>query len=178
MKIHGIYNVLVTAMTVFTAAIAVLLVGIKLFGITPYVIMSPSMEPEYRTGSLVYVKEIDAHAIKPGDVITFRMDNGAAATHRVTEITEQNGELVFHTKGDANKQEDTRKLREQDILGRVILNLPMLGYIAAFINTSSGKIAAVLYGMVLLVLIVLSDGVGRNRRETDNKMNDGREMRR
>ena len=167
MKKHIIYNIFVTALTVFTAIIAILLVGVKLFGITPYVIMSPSMEPAYSTGSVVYVKKVDAHAIKPGDVITFRLSDDSAATHRVTEIIDAGGELMFRTKGDANEQGDAMPLLERDILGKVVTDIPLLGYIAAFINTSQGKIVTVLYGMALLILIVMSDAVERSDRKKD-----------
>ena len=54
--------------------ILILIIGIlfvpKLFGIQPMVVVSGSMEPTYKIGSLLYVKE-DTADIEVGDAITF-----------------------------------------------------------------------------------------------------------
>lgn len=78
--------------------LAVALVGVRLFGLTPYTVLSGSMEPTYHVGSLIYVKDIAADEIKPGTVITFVMNEDLVlATHRVVDatiVTQQEQPLV------------------------------------------------------------------------------------
>ena len=78
--------------------LAVALVCVRLFGLTPYTVLSGSMEPTYHVGSLIYVKDIAADEIKPGTVITFVMNEDLVlATHRVVDatiVTQQEQPLV------------------------------------------------------------------------------------
>ena len=49
-----------------------------------YIVLSGSMKPTFDTGSLIFVRPVDASSIKPGDVITFRSENTSGlTTHRL-----------------------------------------------------------------------------------------------
>ena len=50
-----------------------LLAGVRLLGLEIYTVLSPSMEPNYPTGSLIYVKEVDPSTLQEKDVITYRL---------------------------------------------------------------------------------------------------------
>ena len=39
--------------------LAIALVGVRVVGLQPYVVLSGSMEPAYHVGSLIYVKSVD-----------------------------------------------------------------------------------------------------------------------
>ena len=45
---------------------AILLVGVRIVGLTPYAVLSGSMEPTYHVGSLIYVQKIDPAEITVG----------------------------------------------------------------------------------------------------------------
>ena len=77
----------------------------KIFKISPYVVVSESMEPTYSKGDLIYVKN-DTSDIKNGDVITFYTDKNTIVTHRVTGINVS--DHTYTTKGDANQTDDPR----------------------------------------------------------------------
>ena len=66
--------------------LAVALVGVRLAGIRTFTVLSGSMEPTYHVGSLIYVNKVDSAAIRPGQVITFMLDENTVATHRVVEV--------------------------------------------------------------------------------------------
>ena len=53
----------------------------------PYAVISGSMEPAIPTGSLVYIKGMEAQDVQEGDVIAFYggYDSSAIVTHRVVE---------------------------------------------------------------------------------------------
>ena len=49
-----------TAMVVAAMVFAFLIAGIRIFGVQVYGVLTGSMEPSYPTGSLIYVKPVDA----------------------------------------------------------------------------------------------------------------------
>ena len=68
---------------------AILLVGVRVVGLTPYAVLSGSMEPTYHVGSLIYVQKIDPAEITVGMPITFVVNEDLLmATHRVVDIKE------------------------------------------------------------------------------------------
>jgi len=79
--------------------------GPNIFGFHPMVVLSDSMEPTIMTNDLVLVQETDAATLKKGDIISFwgSVDgNEAIITHRIHEVINKNGALIFHTIGDNN----------------------------------------------------------------------------
>lgn len=82
-----IWNAFTTLLVVFMLLLAVALVGVRVVGLTPFTVLSGSMEPAYHVGSLIYVKQTDPATIKVGDPITFVVnDDLLVATHRVVDI--------------------------------------------------------------------------------------------
>lgn len=55
--------------------LSVSLVGVRLLGVEIYTMLSSSMEPSYRLGSVIYVKETEISELQIGDVITFRVED-------------------------------------------------------------------------------------------------------
>ncbi len=85
--IHKLWNFLTTLLVVAMVLMAVLLVGVRLVGLTPYAVLSGSMEPTYHVGSLIYVREIEPYDIRVGTPITFVVNEDLLlATHRVVDI--------------------------------------------------------------------------------------------
>ncbi len=111
----------------------------SLFGYRYYTVLTPSMEPAYSVGDMVFVKIKKADKINVGDVITFNpsADSEAYLTHRVTEKIENyegTGVTCFRTKGDANDSEDQFLIDEERVIGTVSAGVPKLGYIVRFVQ--------------------------------------------
>ena len=87
-----------------------------------YVILSGSMEPMIPTGSVVVVDTADRDVF-PGDVATFSR-HGDLVTHRILSKTEDG----YQTKGDANTDPDTGTISAEDIRGKVLFHMPVIGY--------------------------------------------------
>ena len=85
---------------VLAALMLVAFVGVRLFGLTPYAVLSGSMEPEYPTGSLIYVRDVDPADVAVGDAITFELESGTLVTHEVYEI--DSDARAFRTQGIAH----------------------------------------------------------------------------
>lgn len=158
--------------------LAVLLVGVRLLGFQVYTVLSSSMEPTYRTGSLLYVKEVDPSTIEVGMPITFMLNSETVATHRVIEVlTDENDPTLhcFRTKGDHNEVADGGQVQEGHVLGVPQFSIPYLGYVAHFIQTPPGKYIVLAAGAAILLLAFLPDLVGAGkekdaqRKETEKK---------
>ena len=76
-----------------------------IFKYTPVVVLSGSMEPTFKVGSVIYYKPIPLEQLKAGDVITFEMKQGTLVSHRIVSI---DGNLI-ETKGDANEIADVKR---------------------------------------------------------------------
>lgn len=157
--LRKIWNGFTAALVAAAVLLAVLLAGVRLFGLEIYTVLSGSMEPAYHTGSVIYVRRTDASGLKAGDVITFRLAGGAVATHRIVEITGEGDSLRFRTKGDANDTEDGKLVSPEDLMGKVVFTLPYLGYAVEFIQTPAGRGTAIAAGAFLLLLLMLPDGL-------------------
>ena len=153
-------GILGTVLVVPVVLLAMLLLAVRLCGLEVYTVLSGSMEPAYRTGSLICVRKIDTADIHPGTPITFLLDENTAATHRVVEVLpdEENPEVVrFRTKGDANAFADGGLVHERNVIGTPVLTLPYLGDAARLFQTTAGRYAAISACAVLLLLTILPE---------------------
>lgn len=159
---------------IFIAIVLVfLLVGVQLFGIKVYIVLSGSMEPTYKVGSIIYVREIEANDLKINDVISFKLSEDIVATHRIVDIVEdEKGTKKFTTKGDANETVDKQPVKEIDVIGKPIFSIPYLGYISSMLNTKQGKIIIIEIGITLLIVNAVIDSiVDKKKRNEEWKLN-------
>lgn len=101
----------------------------------PIAIMSNSMSPTFRRGSVVIVKKINNHFgdIKIGDILEYKTENGTVI-HRIVKIDEDlYGKYTFKTKGDANNADDNIEITEEQAEGIVKCAIPYIGYPSVFI---------------------------------------------
>ena len=88
MKALGrIWNLVSSVLLGIIVLLAVTLAGVRVLGLTPYAVLSGSMEPTYHVGSLIYVKKTDPADVQVGDPITFVVNEDLmVATHRVVDV--------------------------------------------------------------------------------------------
>jgi signal peptidase len=122
-----------------------------------FMVESGSMEPSIKTASIILIK--GANDYKVGDVVTFNANPGqplklssAIVTHRIFEIKDdpQKGRLII-TKGDANKTPDSEPIKKEQIIGKVVFDLPYLGYPVRFAKTQTGFIALIIIPGTLII---------------------------
>ena len=155
-----IWNVVSTVIVVLIVLFTVLLVGVRLFGVQVFTVLSGSMEPTYHTGDLIYVKEVDPEEVEVGDAITFVLPDETAATHRVVRIDAD--KQYFYTKGDANEFEDASPVHYKNLIGTPVFSIPLLGYAANYIQNPPGIYIAIAVAAVLLILVFLPDIIGKS----------------
>ena len=142
--IKKIINVLTTLIIVLGGVFLIL----YFCGFVPYVVLSGSMEPTIKTGSLCFInKNANIKSIKEKDIIAFRLNNGTLVTHRAVEI-DKNGII---TKGDRNKEPDGTLVTNHNYVGKNILWIPKIGYVVMAFQSTKGKI---ILGVSILILFI------------------------
>lgn len=149
-------------------AFAVFLMGSRLVGLQVFHVVSPSMEPAYSEGDLIYVKTVDPDSVKVGDPITFVLNEDlVVATHRVVAIDSENRQ--FTTKGDANKTEDAAPVHFNNLIGVPVFSIPLLGYVSAYIQSPPGMYIAIGFGVALLGIVFLPDLLAKKNRKEETE---------
>lgn len=149
-----IWNFFSWVLVMAVMVLAFLLAGVRLMKITPYAVLSGSMEPVYPVGSMIYVRGVRPEDLAVGDPITFYLDEKLIATHRITQIDKN--EQCFITKGDANEIEDA-PVPYDHLIGKPFLCIPGLGSLSSWIGQPPGIYAAGAAVLVVLVLIFLPE---------------------
>ena len=168
-KVKKIWNMITTVLVVIVILFAVALVGVRLFGLQVYTVLSGSMEPEYHVGSLIYTKEVDHHELRVGDDITFMLYENTIVTHRIMEIipdSEDDDVLRFRTKGIANESEDLNLVHFRNILGKPVFTIPCLGYVAHYVQHPPGIYIVIAATAILLLLSFIPELLSKDEKET------------
>ena len=176
-SLKKLWSVLSTLIVIAVVALAILLAGVRIVGLTPYVVLSGSMEPTYHTGSLIYDKKVDPFTLKEGDVITFMVSEDTLATHRIVGVVpdeDEPGTIRFRTKGDANDAEDGTLVHYKNVVGTPVFTIPYLGYFSNWITHAPGKYIAITAAVVFLILLVLPDML-KKADEADKKAAERKE---
>lgn len=159
----GFLNMLVTIIMILViVALGYFLMQSKLMKGTPsvagynmYIVLSGSMNPEFDAGSVIFVKPVPPEEIVSGDVITYHNedDEKALTTHRVVKTEQNEGEIIFTTKGDANDVEDFAPVSGNRLVGRKEFHIPYLGLLLNFIQTKNGLLYFIIIPGVLIMLL-------------------------
>lgn len=143
------------------------------------VVRSGSMEPAIPTGSVIAIYPAEPSELEEGDIITFehgftRDDGTEYTTHRIIEVTQQNGERRFKTKGDANDSPDPGTVSGDEIAGVHGFTIPYLGYIIAELDSPWAFIALVAIPAALIILnelwVIMKEFSGSKGAHRDGKM--------
>ena len=137
--IYNFFAILIVLFFLFTSIVAV-------SGTKVYAVVTGSMEPTIPNGSVVFVRPRKTY--QAGDVITAYLEGTQTYTHRIVEIK---GEHIY-TKGDANGSVDPSPTRQSRVVGKVILHLPLLGFLSQRLSVPA---LIVVFASVLVVLIVI-----------------------
>ena len=133
----------------------------RLLGVQEYNVISGSMEPEIPVGSLVYVKSVAFNELSEQDVIAFEA-GASIVTHRIVSI--DSGNQLITTKGDANNAEDFMPVAYTNVLGKMVFHIPLMGYVAALLSETEGKLVAFI---VLLVGVILSSAAEKKSKTSE-----------
>ncbi len=129
----------------------------SIFGLRVMSIQTESMYPSMKPGDLIFDTAVkDTSKLKIGDIITYwTVIDGERVlnTHRITEIYDGGGYLIFQTKGDNNTIEDSLTVHESEIVGQYNgMKIAGLGKLFDYLQTSTGFLIVVVIPVAIFFL--------------------------
>ena len=178
-------KVMNTLTTVFLALLIVLLIlmfiarasgnTFSLLGFSFFRVQSGSMEPTLKVGDVIMVHKTSIDNIHDGDIISYKANKGEMSgnvvTHRVIESPEQeNGTYYLRTKGDDDAASPDPQITSDQVIGKYVATLPLMGKLYSFFLTPTGLITMIvviigLFGFEMISLLV-------SYKSLDNKFDD------
>ena len=174
MKIKKTFKIVYYIIFAFIIFIAVLLI-VSVLPITGNIkfltVLSGSMEPTIKTGSIVLVGPVNDYKI--GDIITFKPSTETISpiTHRIAEIKVVGSQPVYITKGDANNSVDSQEIQKSNIIGKTIVRVPYLGYVIDFVRKPIGFVLII----VIPAVVIINDEIRKIWKEITRLRNKKKE---
>lgn len=144
--------------TIFVALLIIL--GISVSPALPfkniprtYVVVSGSMEPTIKTGSIVLTNPVDPKTLKTGDIVAFTSPSNSkdVILHRISGIKSESP-LRFQTKGDNNNAPDAWDVMDVGVLGKQVYAVPYIGHIAAFVRKPLGFGLIIVFPALIFII--------------------------
>ena len=133
--------------------------GANFFGYTFYIVESESMRPVFDINDCIVVKHLKSKdEVQIGTDICFvRKSDGKIVTHRVIDITENEmGEIEYITRGVHNPVADDGSVAFENIVGKRVAVLSVLGHVVMFFRTWVGILVFLLIFVLIIFGFVLS----------------------
>lgn len=150
--------------------------SINLAGFSIYTVVTESMYPKYKVYDMILVKSVDTKSIKVYDDVVYKGEKsdfqGKIVTHRVEDITEDNGVLTFTTKGINNDIEDPL-VNENQIMGKVVHKLLLLSLISKVINNTYGFYFLIFVPLVVVIFLEVMESI-EEKKELKKVLDDER----
>ncbi len=115
------------------ALIALIILVSGIFRYQLIAIASNSMIPVYYKGDAVLVDKKNPKDTLVGEILIYQK-SGKIIAHRVVKKVEYEEQVFFYTKGDANNNEDSYLIEEEDIIGKVVYVCKYIGWPTVWFN--------------------------------------------
>lgn len=151
--VHSILNIISTVFFggVLLVVFLTIMTNNQFFGKNQsFVVKSGSMEPTIMTGDIILISSQEFY--NKHDVVTFKDAGGRIVTHRIIDEDVSKDNTTFITKGDANRSIDNDTITQENILGKVNLVIPKIGFLVGFTQTLPGLLTMIIIPVVLLFL--------------------------
>lgn len=174
-KIGGIIgNVIIWTFVIFSFIITVMVFSAQqsadgipsLFNKSLLTIQTPSMEPTYKVGDMVFMTKLsdeDKYDLKVGDIITYHAPididqdglTGDINTHVIYSIDPATGLIV--TKGDAYTTPDNYTIHRNDVIGICTADgkLDRVGSVVEFLRSRVGFFVCIVLPLILFFVFEL-----------------------
>lgn len=114
----------------------------QIAGFSIFMVKTGSMTTVSPIGSVVIAQRVPIASIKVGDDIVFYKNEETRVTHRVIDIAKDSknskdgkAKEILTTKGVNNFEADKEPLEPENIIGKVCLVMPTIGYVAATLQS-------------------------------------------
>ncbi|SDL91168.1 signal peptidase I SipW [Bacillus sp. OK048] len=116
-------------------------------------VLSGSMEPTFKTGSIIAVKPLENPGnLKKDDIITFIESDEKLITHRIIDVNKAGDQITYVTKGDNNNAKDLDPVLTQNVVAKYSgFTIPYVGYLIDYSKSKNGMaLLLILPGILLL----------------------------
>lgn len=151
-KVNKIINVVINTVLIISIIFAAICTYVSfvntsgngvpsIFGLRLMSIQTPSMKDTINDGDLIISTPVDPEDLRVRDIITYwTVINGERVlnTHRIVNIYDGDGFLIFETKGDANTSADPLTVHEKEIVGIYRFRIPGVGKVFDYLKTGTG----------------------------------------
>ena len=134
---HRVFSFMDIPIGIIIVTLALFISGIFRFFLIG--VASESMSPYINKGDAVLIdKSIPIKDMKKGDVIAYQ-NGDKVIIHRIVTIdTNKDGVIIVDTKGDANNTNDNVELRDEDIIGKMVLKIPYIAWPTVWLKERFG----------------------------------------
>lgn len=143
-KLYKAIQNIILIISILTLLSLIIFIGILNMHIV--VVVSGSMEPNIKTGSICLINP-NYEMIDRGDVISYIKDD-ISVTHRVIDVNPSG----YITKGDNNECPDPGIVKQNKIVGKCVFVIPGIGYMVMLMKTREGVI--VMFSLVAAFLLI------------------------
>lgn len=151
-KVNKVINVVINTVLIISIIFAAICTYVSfvntsgngvpsIFGLRLMSIQTPSMKDTINDGDLIISTPVDPEDLRVRDIITYwTVINGERVlnTHRIVNIYDGDGFLIFETKGDANTSADPLTVHEKEIVGIYRFRIPGVGKVFDYLKTGTG----------------------------------------
>lgn len=131
----------------------------NILGVEVFSVQTESMYPTLKSGDLIIDKAVkDTSELEVGDIITYwTVIEGQRVlnTHRIIEIYDGGGYLIFETKGDNNNASDALTVHESEVVGVYSTHISGIGKVLDFLQTSKGFLICIVIPVAAFFLFHL-----------------------
>lgn len=138
----------------------------KIGNVSVFNIVSNSMEPTINVNDLIVIQSGTEEKIQKGDIITYKKEDGSVVTHRIVNISKEEGQNLYTTKGDNNDIEDFEKIKHEQVHGKFLFRLKGAGKIAKNLQENNGLITVVL---TIIIFVIIKNSKDK-KKETRKKI--------
>ena len=152
--------IIIAAFATYTSYVSASGNGVpSILGLRVFSIQTESMYPTLNPGDLIIDKAVkDTSTLQVDDIITYwTVINGERVlnTHRIYEIYDGGGYLIFETKGDNNTISDSLTVHESEVVGVYSSRIGGLGKVLDYLQTSTGFLIVVVIPVFLFFVYYL-----------------------
>jgi len=115
------------------------------------VVASGSMAPNINQGDLILVQSRTSYNL--GEVVSYYPPSSSTTlvTHRITEVNQKQNQVVFGLKGDSNASRDALEIPQSQILGKVVVRIPKVGFASLWLQTPAGVVTLVVIPLTIFI---------------------------
>lgn len=133
----------------------------EVFGISAFRMETQSMQGDIGKNDLVITKQTDTKKLQEGDIIAYQI-NGKIRINKI--IKNQNGKIT--TKSNKNYNPDIETITEEQIIGKKIITIPIIGIILKIIQA---KLTTFIIFIILVLMLFYNRYVQNQKRKRARK---------